>query len=509
MKTLVISLLRLGDFIQTLPAVSGLQRRTRGQVDLLTFAPAHQMAPMVKGIGQWWTLDREPLQQGLGRADIPMLTSFHLLKEKLDQINSQQYDCIVNLTQTYFSAWLAGYLQADARSGLAMDARGQAQFHSPWFQYLDEHAGLEVDDVFHYSDIFFYGSGLQGSERDWSLNETAAGRDEIAQLGLAPGETITLQIMTSDVKKTWPLSAWQTLIAQLSALRPQARFVLLGAPSEHEHLNQLAQQSAQFAVTPAALSLAGALSLLKRSQLLISGDTSIKHLANAAAIPVLELSLGSSDWRRTGIYTPDCLILQPQVTCAPCPHSSPCSQVRHECALSLKSADVAECAHHYLQSDWKALEQRAAVRDLTLYRTRFLANGFWMATDLNPEVNSVAIEKILRRSTWKFLLTREHQKALALYGSESLTLKTEIDRLWPAGRLARHLDFLEDRRIQEHEVAEQKLEQIEAQRPQPDAENVVPITPYRKLSQRLQRARDRAQIELKLIRSLKSQLDIF
>jgi ADP-heptose:LPS heptosyltransferase len=240
MKILVISLLRLGDFVQILPVLNALRTQFPvRKLDVLTHEPAKMLAPMIPDVNKWWTIDRESLQEGLGRADIPLLTSFSILKEQLDAINECKYDCIINLTQTHYSAWIAGYLKTGNRFGLTFDNKGLAHFHSPWFKYLDEHTPLEVKDIFHYSDIFFYGSGLKGSERNWILHETQEGRREIAALELGSHEKIVLQTLTSDSKKNWSEASWLKMLAQLQLFRPRAQFILLGAPQEEARLNSL------------------------------------------------------------------------------------------------------------------------------------------------------------------------------------------------------------------------------------------------------------------------------
>src|SRR5262249_2795028 len=153
----------IGDFIQCVPVINGLRAQFPvRRLDVLTHKPVRALAPMVTGVDDWWTIDRDALQEGLGRREIPLLTSFQVLKERLDEINARDYDGIVNLSQTYFSAWIAGYLSSRGYTGLVMDVSGEAQIHSAWFQYLNEKTEPGTHHVFHHSDIFFHGAGLLG-----------------------------------------------------------------------------------------------------------------------------------------------------------------------------------------------------------------------------------------------------------------------------------------------------------------------------------------------------------
>lgn len=541
MKVLVISLLRIGDFIQIVPVLNALRTQfPQAELDVLTHTPVRQLEPMLGPIANWWTIDREQLQEGLGRADVPLLTSFSLLKEQLDQINAREYDCVINLTQTSYAAWIAGYLNTANRIGLAMDVKGQAQFHSPWFQYLDDHAPLAVRDIFHYTDIFYYGSGLKGTSRDWQMRETERGISEVAALNLEVGERIVLQVATSDAKKTWSENSWLAMMSQLQLFRPEAQFVLLGAPSEAALLESLRLKAVPMGlhIASAVVSLEGALSLLKSAQLLITGDTSIKHLANAAGIAICELSMGSSDLRRTGAYIPDSLILQPVIECAPCPHSSPCSQTTHRCALQLAPEMVSTTVHHYLNQNWVALKQLAAefASEIKILRTRVTASGFWMACDLNDGDAEQFVEKMVERCTWKFLLNRDHLDPIAKFGSEGVHIKRELDESFASPNFSNmqvHLQTLERRAgtmgekaaillngvrrrapavedirhfIAEHQPLSSSLSWLDHLRSAKDNEEVVSIGGLRRVHNQLERFVNESQVKVKLIRSLKSQL---
>lgn len=541
MKILVISLLRIGDFIQIVPVLNALRTQfPQAELDLLTHTPARQLAPLLGSVANWWTIDREQLQEGLGRADVPLLTSFSLLKEQLDQINAREYDCVINLTQTSYSAWIAGYLNTANRIGLAMDLKGQAQFHSPWFQYLDDHAPLAVSDIFHYTDIFYYGSGLKGAARDWQLRETERGLSEVSALNLEVGERIVLQVATSDAKKTWGENSWLAMLSQLQLFRPEAQFVLLGAPNEAALLESLRLRAASMGlrIASAVISLEGAFSLLKSAQLLITGDTSIKHLANSAGIPICELSLGSSDLRRTGAYLTDSLILQPKVECAPCPHSSPCSQATHRCALQLAPEIVSTTAHHYLNGNWVALKHLASefAREIKILRTRVTASGFWIACDLNDGDAEKFVEKMVERCTWKFLLNRDHLDPIAKFGSEGVHIKRELTETFTATNFSTmnlHLQKLEQQAgnmgekaarllngvrcrapavdeirhfIAEHHPLSSSLSWLDNMRSREQTEEVVSIGGLRRVHNQLERFLNQSQVKVKLIRSLKSQL---
>jgi ADP-heptose:LPS heptosyltransferase len=492
MKILVVNLLRLGDFIQATPVIAAFRRQyTSAQIDVLTHTSERRLQPMLNIVDKWWTLNRDDLQAGLGRADIPLLTAMDVLKETLDEINAESYDLIVNLTHTAFSGNVVGYLNSKERIGLSTDVRGQSQFHSPWFRYLNEFAEQRGHDMFHYLDIFMEACELHLEARQWPYQETLAGKQELEQLQLQPdAEVVVCQVLTSDKKKNWSQAAWIECLNSLKQMNPRRHIVCLCAPSEAE---QLAPLAAAVNAQVAMLSLEGALSLLKRAQLLLTGDTSIKHLANATNIKVIELSLGSSDYRRTGVYKADSLILQHDIPCRPCAHSSACTQTRHLCAEQLSASWVAKVVDAKLRNDEESLKKLDQTTHIL--RTRSLQIGFWFAgaiVDSNP---IATVNSWLNRCTWRFWLNQNHKMPVATYGSETVKIENELTDLFPVSTrqpMLAHLDFLEKSLIQ------------------PEAKTVAGTSMDFVLQRSVQRKNQQElaqnEIKVKLVRSLKTRL---
>lgn len=513
MKILVVNLLRLGDFVMIAPVLSGLTRKyPQAQVDVLTFKSTAHLAPITPMVNRWWTLNRDELQAGLGRADLPMLMSFDLLKETLDEIGAEKYDLVINLTHTVFSGWVTGYIDCKSRLGLSFDNRGQANFHSPWFKYLDQHAEGLSEDIFHYTDLFFEACELKG-ERDFGLKPTAAGSAEVQNLNLPQQPLIVCQTQTSDSKKVWSETYWRELLISLASQHSQFHIVLLGAPNEAAKIFSLFHSlpaDIQSRVSTAYLSLDGALALLQRGQLLITADTSIKHLANATPIQVVELSLGSSDYRRTGIYKRDSLILQAQVPCAPCRHSSECSQTSHLCAEKLKATDVACVVAAFLQNDWKAVAAASRNRSgLQALRTHWTRSGLWLAIDVATLDPLKLTETLLERASWTMLLNQEHKRLLGSFGSIGTLIGEEISELASGALfqpLLARLDFLDSdlAKVQRQALVDKASLKIGPEN-QIDAKTIS-VGEIRLRHNQLSFESDKALIKQKLVRTLKNQV---
>jgi len=505
MKILVVNLLRLGDFIQGIPALNELKtRHPKARLDVLTHKPVQALQTMLPIVSQWWTLNRDELQVGLGDGAIPMLTSFSVLQETLDRINEEKYDLIVNLTHTQYAGWICGYLQSHEKLGLEIDVRGEAHFHSPWFRYLDTRARQPDVDCFNYTDVFAQACGGRVQSTKWPLVTTSTGHQEVKDLNLKRQSTIVIQPFTSDPKKDWSTQAWRELIRKLHT---QHQVVVLAAPSEQTRLNDLlAEESAS--VVKAVLSLDGALALLQQSDLLITGDTSIKHLANAGRARVLELALGSSDPKRTGAHKANSLVLQSRVACSPCPHSSSCSRATHVCSEDIHPDLVEQAVECLLVDDWKSLKRLAQAANVRMLRTHHLKMGFWYAEDLGSELAANTLTCWLERSKWKFLLSLEDRGKVKPYGSESEYLKSELFELHSlkcTEPVLAHLDFLEQSLQSETEQLEFGKMHFLNSRPLTTGP-IFELAQIRKRQIALDQRAQESEVLTRLVRSLKTQL---
>lgn len=488
MKILVIDLLRLGDCLMTVPVINGLNASRRdSEIHMLTFKQCAALQPMIPSVSKWWTLDREELQAGLGEADIPMLTSYSVLKEQLDHINGEKYDLIVNLTQTNFSAWIAGYLKANDRLGLTFDAKGLPHFYSPWFRYLNDQPE-NAEDIFHYTDIFAHACGIQG--RSFAMKTTKAGEREVESLKLNSNGVAVFQLFTSDVKKDWEKAGWLSLGRKLANAQPDLQMVALGAPNEEARIDEFIAEAKVLGVqvTKAIVSLEGALALLHRADILITGDTSIKHLANATNVKVIELCIGWSDWRRTGIYKADSLILKAREG-------------------GIHASLVAEAAAAMLDGDWnRILEIAKQTSAMHIFRTRLLDMGFWFAEDLCRSEDRVIMETLIERGAWKLSLSRERRRETTEFGSAGMNLRRDLKQIFAGvadAPVLAHLDFLDKTETDAGMAKAARLRELRREMPVRQGD-FVEIAQHRKKQIELETEYEHSEYKAKLIRILKS-----
>ena len=435
MKVLLVSLLRIGDTLLALPLLESMRKSNPEiEIHILVNRGSALLKPLMP-FATFHYFERDELQKGLGEYNRPFFDSYFMLRDLIDELNQEKFDRLINVTQNRLSGWLCGALDAREKAGLILNRNGVPSFGSTWFNYLNDYVAAGGKEIFHYSDIFCYGAGVSPVNR-YSLAESQEGREEADLIfGGHSGPRYLVQALTSDAKKNWSTEAWSESLRLLQVKNPQARFDLLGAPFEEKSLLALQELCLQKSVKAelALCSFAGAYSLLCRADLLLTGDTSIKHLASATDCPVLEISLGSSDYRKTGIYRKGNLIVQSKEPCAPCQHSVSCGFESHRCGDRLSPELIALAAEALLNGNRKSLLllTREFASEAEILVSDFSSSGYWMAEAIGDRPGVATIKRWIERSTWKMMLEKEHLRPVGEFGSEGRRLYMSVTQAHP------------------------------------------------------------------------------
>ncbi len=436
MKILVICLQRIGDIIMITPVLKSLRDKyPDAKIHLLIHAQFSGVVPLIKHVDKVIYFDHKLIQSGLGEADRGIFESYDRVESLLHDLTQANYDVSLNLTQTRLSGWLSGLIPAREKRGLAIDAAGMAKYGSRWFEYLNQTGTRQKEEAFHFIDTFFYGVGLRGINRRIILQETEKGKVEAAQHSAAIGDYICVQSLSSDSKKNWGIENWAKALQQLSQMYSGRTFVILGAPNEESVLKELGQELHERRVRHkiAICSLEGAYSILQNCELLITGDTSIKHMGAATSNPVLEISIGSSSYQRTGVYSNKGVILQSIEKCAPCGHSEACPYSEHNCAKRISPEGVALIAHAMLTKN--EIELRTLAHEFSdefeLLRVEYSSEGDWNAYHLSERFSKNAVIRWIDRSSQRLYYNNSDNEDIVAYGSEGVYLSKLLNSIFP------------------------------------------------------------------------------
>ncbi|MGZ5279482.1 MAG: glycosyltransferase family 9 protein, partial [Pseudobdellovibrionaceae bacterium] len=249
------------------------------------------------------------------------IQAFEKLQTLIDGLNAEKFGMVFNLTHNRFSVRLMDLIQSPEKRGVALEMGRKVADENSWQTYFNENFSERQGSRFHYLEV------LQRA-LDIHVGPIPIGESRKSPL-------ILLQLLTSDTKKNWGLHRFAALKKSLEQAFPEMRVLGLCSPQEKEQVSRFFAWNEFLSPT-----LEEAALLLKEAALLVTGDTSIQHLATQQACPVVSLVLGSADPVKTAPWQTGAWVIQGQANCAPCLHSAPCHQPTHICAQSLQVETV-------------------------------------------------------------------------------------------------------------------------------------------------------------------------
>jgi ADP-heptose:LPS heptosyltransferase len=230
-RVLVVKLDAMGDVLRTTALLPALQK-------------AHPAAAFT------WVTRRE---------STPLLLRNPYVSEVIEhgpdallQLQTRQFDRVINLDAGRTSAALATLAKAPRKDGFVIDVRGVVQATNAWArQWLEmgvfdtlKRAGTDT-----YQSIMARILGLEDGPGPYVLeltdDERRMGREHLASLGI--DVTRPVVGLNTGAGGRWPLKQWREdgyveLVSRLAA-RHQLQFVLLGGPAERERHHRLATAS--------------------------------------------------------------------------------------------------------------------------------------------------------------------------------------------------------------------------------------------------------------------------
>ncbi|MGZ3747838.1 MAG: glycosyltransferase family 9 protein [Pseudobdellovibrionaceae bacterium] len=341
--------------------------------------------------------DRESLQKSCGEKEYNIFWGYHQLKLLVEDLNRTPYDSLYNFTHTRMTAHLMGLIRADQRIGIYSFAGQFYGLNNPWIQFFNNYFGRSEAAGFHYTELLGRALRIPLSQKlvKWPRSSVR--------------KTVLIQALTSDTKKNWGLAKIHSLVQALEK-ETLLSVKVLGAPFEREILDKVFTDKNLY-----ICDLQEAARALKECALLITGDTSIKHLGALYEVPILELALGSSQPLQVGAYSNSSVILQTRVPCGPCSPSIKCSQQTHHCGETLSIVAVFEAAKILLgmkPPDWRSFVNQNP--ELNVLRTEIQDAMGWSLQCLSFAERNKFDEVIQKKTMIIQELDRQLQLSLAV-----------------------------------------------------------------------------------------------
>lgn len=331
MKVLALSLLRLGDIFMHLHVLNTYKRHNpTHQITLMIneqFRHAEHLILSLSKVERIIYFDRTAIQQGLLDKNSGQLYSYQKLSKLTEEVQELKIDRLLNLTHNQLSARLVDLFAVGDVKGIGYQDGKVIGLQSLATKYFNEHYSEDINYSFHYVDIL-----KQILELQVDCVQTS---DEFL------AKKICIQVFSAEEKKEHNTQFWCDLISVLRATGCTLPIYVICSPSEIERTSLMRLQLQNIEnLHFVAPSLNELVSYLMES-VLITVDTSIKHIASHLETRIVEISLGSSNPVKTSAYAAGAWILHSARSCAPCSHSRSCHQPEYFCRQDLLPQDVA------------------------------------------------------------------------------------------------------------------------------------------------------------------------
>ena len=328
MKILVLNLTRMGDIIQTSALINGLQKRHKNAIiDCLTMSSFASILHNFPNINNIYTLDDKILVDNL---QDNFLEAYLEIQQKINLLNQQNYDMIINLVISSQSSYLTYLLKAPDKRGMLFTKERNQKIDSDWTAYHlanEHHLG---DHSLNLVDIF---NGMGDVAPDFSNFSLSPSKEAIEfandfwlDNNLTNKQVIGFHIGASNSNKAWEVDKFKTVI---SSLIKEYKVILFGGYKEiefAEHFQDI--NSENFIIQIGKTNLDKLIALMSKLDLLVSNDTGPMHIATSQKIPIIDISLGPVSHWETSPYIDNAIILQANISCHPCKFNDVCSHLK-------------------------------------------------------------------------------------------------------------------------------------------------------------------------------------
>ncbi|MBN2397757.1 MAG: glycosyltransferase family 9 protein [Deltaproteobacteria bacterium] len=326
---LIIHLSRLGDAIQSLPAVRLLKEENPGGT--ITYLGIENFCTLLKGnpwIDRLVTAPWQEIRGIMGEKRAGDTGALDRFFQGIPELG-ERYDLLVNLTHDWSSSYLSERIDAAEKRGRIFSANNEIVVSGNWGKYLFAVARNRKDNLLNLVDLYMGMAGVRhrpvvdflptDPQKDLAcisrLKELGVDRDRRI-IGLQPGANLAA--------RRWPVEHFVKLgEALIDAF--DARIVLFGSPGERE----LAEAFGRIAPFP-FVDLVGRTTLqelpsfFRGIDLLVSNDTGPMHIASAVGTKVVGLFMSVAFSGITGPYGAGHVVVQSDYPCFPCIDTTVC-----------------------------------------------------------------------------------------------------------------------------------------------------------------------------------------
>jgi ADP-heptose:LPS heptosyltransferase len=334
-EVLIVNLTRMGDLVQTTPAITGFKERYPDvRISAAVNSDFAEICRFIPFIDRLIIFDMNEFKS-LFCIGGSLIKKFRYMEDFLKEINVIEYDLALNFTHSIPSAVLTSLIKAKEIRGFTIDAEGHSIIRHQWIKYFFNVVPVRSYNPFHLCDIYTKAGGLVPERKGLLLSIPQDAEKIVDNLlegyGIASIDKgdllVAFQLGASEDKRRWAVSFFAQLAKKLTESH-RVKILLIGSPSE-TRLGEEFQKISDIKV----INLIGKTNLmelsaiLKRCRLLVSNDTGPLHIATAVGTKVIGIFLSTAHYRETGPYGEGHLVVEADIACAPCSFQVECKEM--------------------------------------------------------------------------------------------------------------------------------------------------------------------------------------
>jgi ADP-heptose:LPS heptosyltransferase len=299
-RALVIQLARLGDLVQSLPAIMALKAQDQARrLDLLCAGPLASLGSCFPGIEHVHGWQGERWRAWSDRWESEPQTTVTDIRAYLHDVSPALYDRAYNLNQ-HCRAVLAASLLAE-HGPLSQDL-------PPWAAYLQGVARNRGDNRIHLADAFCGLCGVRPLEVAPRLNVPTSGFPaDLAPIGMGEGPWIAVVVGAGDPERCVPPPVWSHWVTEFLDNSSTGQVVLIGGGGERATAHAVLDGVPSLFLgrvwnATGRTSLVELAAVLARCQWVVGADTGPLHLGAAMGARALGFYFAHARVHETGPY---------------------------------------------------------------------------------------------------------------------------------------------------------------------------------------------------------------
>lgn len=244
--------------------------------------------------------------------------SFYSLNETITQLNNEQLDVVVNLSQNQTAAYFMSLIEAKFRVGPYMTKENSIFVEDKWSQILRTSVLRGNLNPYNIVDLYRNIIGLKSQPL---LTTQDLGREN----------TIIINPFSMNEKAGWRPEKWVEVIYKTLKDNKDVNVKIVGERIHHLKSQLLIENPLLKQFTTRVENFTGKLSnkqfldMIKPAKVFLTHQSKMSQLASFSTTPTILVSLGTSNHIETSPYNNNTYIVSPNIDCYPCAENKSCT----------------------------------------------------------------------------------------------------------------------------------------------------------------------------------------